>query len=161
MNSVVLRLINIIKYELEKDSTKTVIGKINPGTDDVNLIVSCYADFLRVCNGIRCGCIDLFGTNCILNNQYNVDYIEGGKKKWFCIGQVLYQPLVINLYTKDICLFYNSYFYKGYSEDKGWIILGEFDTFLVDYVFGKIYLELTPDGENDKWYQFLKQINLI
>ena len=165
MNSVLLRLINVIKNELEKDSSRIVIAKINNGTDNVdsniNLIVPCYADFLNVCNGVRCGCIDLFDATCILNNQYDVNYIEGGKKKWFCIGQVLYQPLVVNLDTKDIFLFFNSYFYEGYSDENGWVVLGKLETFLMDYVFGKKYLELTPDAENDRWSQFLKEINLI
>lgn len=59
-----------------------------------------YEEFLKVCNGGRFGSIDLWSSEIFLDNQYRIINIEGESNNCFCIGQVLYEPIVIKLDTE-------------------------------------------------------------
>ena len=142
MNSDIKKLVIKIKCELEKEPSNITFAKISSVSDKVNrdFIEVAYADFLNICDGIRCGVIDLFGTNYILDSQYKAEYIDGGREQWFCIGQILcYHTLAIDSHTRDVYLFYDSYFYEGLRTESSRVNLGSFDNFLKDFVFGKMY----------------------
>ena len=164
MNTQTTTLLNKIRQTLETNPSNITFGKINSAAYkiDNNIIAPEYSEFLRVSNGIRCGITELFSAEYIKKNQYTAEHIDGGKELWFCIGQVLYQPLLINLQNHNVYLFYNSYFYDDRTENS-YRNLGKFDDFLTDFIFGKRYSELIPDIkiEYDKWYIFLKEIHLI
>ena len=88
------------RLELQKETSAPIIGKLNEGINSDNkLIPQFYRDFLSVCNGGRYGSIDLWSNELILDNQYRVTELDGENEKWFCIGQVLYEPLVVKLDT--------------------------------------------------------------
>lgn len=135
-----------------------LIGKINIQISkrENNLFPNAYFNFLQVCNGARCGSIDLWSAELIPKNQYRVTEMEGGKEKWLCIGQVLYEPLVMNLVDEGIYLFY-----QGFEKDIEAKYLGKLDDFLENYVFGAKYAELIPDVEDEEWYRFLKKIGIV
>ena len=145
------------RLELQKETSAPIIGKLNEGINSDNkLIPQFYRDFLSVCNGGRYGSIDLWSNELILDNQYMVTELDGGNENWFCIGQVLYEPLVVKLDTEDIYLFY-----QGYENEIEGRCFGNLDIFLDNYVFGKKYAEIIPDAEDEEWYMFLNKLNYI
>ena len=157
MNDKLKTKIEKVYFELQKETCAPIIAKLNKGTNKTNKsIPKSYCDFLNVCNGGRFGAIDLWSNELVSNNQYRVTDIVGGNENWFCIGQVLYEPLVVNLDTEDIYLFY-----QGCENDIEAKCFGNLDSFLSDYVFGKKYAEIIPDAEEEEWYIFLNKINLI
>lgn len=158
MNKRLRETIEKIKKELSKEPSLIMIGKINDGFDkkSKNLSNKTYCDFLDVCNGARCGIVDLWSNENIKNNQYRVTDLVGGSDKWVCIGQILYEPLVFNLDDENVYLFYQEH----ESEMQG-RCFGEFDSFLLNYIFGRQYKELVPDVIDDEWYSFLKGLNLF
>lgn len=157
MNNKLRTKIEKVYVELQQEPCAPIIGKLNEGIYSINKsIPKVYSDFLKVCNGGRCGAIDLWSNELILNNQYRVTELVGGNENWFCIGQVLYEPLVVKLDTEDIYLFY-----QGCENEIEGKCFGIFDTFLNDYVFGKKYAEIIPDAEKEEWYIFLNKMNLI
>ena len=158
MTEKLKQIIEKLRYELSKDPSLVIAGKINNSTCKKvkELPVKPYCDFLDVCDGARCGIIDLWNSENIKKNQYRVTDIIGGSEKWVCIGQILYEPLVFNLKDEKIYLFY-----QGYENEVKGRCFGNFDDFLLNYVFGKQYKELIPDIVNDEWYMFLTDIDLI
>lgn len=157
MNDKLRTKIEKVRFELQKEVCAPIIGKLNEGINSTNkLIPKSYRDFLNVCNGGRCGAIDLWSNELILDNQYRVTELVGGNVNWFCVGQVLYEPLVVKLDTEDIYLFYQGC--KNEIEGK---CFGNLDTFLNNYVFGKKYAEIIPDAEEEEWYIFLNKIKQI
>lgn len=145
------------RLELQKEASAPITGKLNEGINSDNkLIPQFYRDFLSVCNGGRYGSIDLWSNELILDNQYRVTELDGSNENWFCIGQVLYEPLVVKLDTEDIYLFY-----QGYENEIECRCFENFDIFLDNYVFGKKYAEIIPDAEDEEWYIFLNKLNYI
>ncbi|MGG3889849.1 hypothetical protein [Metabacillus fastidiosus] len=114
-----------------------------------------YYHFLTLSDGARCGVIDLWSYNELPLHQFHASELTGGVEKWVEIGQVLYGPLVIE---KNSGLIY--YFHEYYSESMG-ENLGNFNYFMLNYVFGQKYGELLPDSHLEDWYSFLKRIDLI
>ncbi len=157
MNDELRTKIEKVYFELQKEASPPLIGKLNEGINSINKsIPKSYSYFLNVCNGGRFGAIDLWSNELILDNQYRVTEMVGGNENWFCIGQVLYEPLVVKIDTEDIYLFY-----QGYENEIEGKCFGNLDTFLNDYVFGKKYAEIIPDAEEEEWYIFLNKLNLI
>ena len=157
MNDELRIKIEKVYFELQKEVCAPLIGKLNEGINSINKsIPKSYSDFLNVCNGGRFGAIDLWSNELIVDNQYRVIEMVGGNENWFCIGQVLYEPLVVKLDTEDIYLFY-----QGYENEIEGKCFENLDSFLNDYVFGKKYAEIIPDAEEEEWYIFLNKINLI
>ncbi len=63
MNNELNNKIEKIRHELSKEPLAMIIGKLNEGKACVeNELVKPYRDFLSVCNGARCGAIDLWGS---------------------------------------------------------------------------------------------------
>lgn len=152
------QIIEKVRYELSKNPSLITAGKINNGIckDDKDLSIKPYREFLDVCDGARCGIVDLWSNENIKKNQYRVMNIDGGNEKWVCIGQILYEPLVFNLEDEKIYLFY-----QGHENEIKGKCFGNFDDFLLNYVFGKKYKELISDTVNDEWYMFLTDIDLV
>lgn len=152
------QIIEKVRYELSKNPSLITAGKINNGIykDGKDLPIKPYREFLDVCDGARCGIVDLWSNENIKKNQYRVMNIDGGNEKWVCIGQILYEPLVFNLQDEKIYLFY-----QGYENEIKEKCFGNFDDFLLNYVFGEKYKELIFDMVNDEWYMFLTDIDLV
>ena len=104
---------------------------------------------------MRCGSIDIFGADIIQDYQFMVNNIPGGNDKWLYIGQILYEPVVINKIDSKVYRFF-----RGNEDINTADCLGLFDEFLLNYVFGDKYAEIVPDAEDDEWYRFLKKIKV-
>ena len=159
MNDKLKIIIQTVKIELSKNPNGLIIGKIRDGNtlkvDNCNANIQSYYDFLDICNGARCGSIDFFGTDMLNDYQFMVSAIPGGEEEWFYVGQILYEPVVINkTNSKVYCI------YRDNADDNLGDCYGYFDDFLTDYVFGKKYADIIPDAEDDEWYQLLKKLKL-
>lgn len=141
MENILLKL----KKKLEQKPDNIIFGKINEG----NLFIKekgVYYNFLRIADGIRCGIIDLWSYNDILRNQYMI----ADKEKWLCIGQANYMPLMLqrklnNVYVYD----------ENNEDDKQWILISDFNHFIMNYVLGDSYAVFNSSYEEDLWYQFI------
>lgn len=157
MDSKLVDIIEKVRHELLINDDSILIGDLNDGMENGNDIpIKSYGSFLSICNGARCGAIDLWSYNTFLKSQYKVTDIQGGKDKWVCIGQIIYEPLVASIENEDIYLFY-----QGFEKEIPGKYLGYFDDFLSNYVFGKKYSELFPNAEKEEWYMMLKRLNLF
>ncbi|MFH6994518.1 hypothetical protein [Flavobacterium sp. FlaQc-48] len=111
-----------------------------------------YSEFLSVCNGARCGDIDLWDTNSIPNNQFYVSEIQGMQDAWLCIGQILYEPLMLSKQDGKVYLFS-----KNELNDMPMYIFDDFYNLIINYVFGVKYKNIVVNADNDRWFIFLKE----
>lgn len=160
MNDNLKCIIKTVRSELNKEPSSIIIGKLGNAiiNEEINgnFKIQSYYDFLKECNGARCGSIDLWSFEMLLKNQYRVTEIPGCKDTWLCIGQILYEPIVVNKIEGKVYRFY-----QGHETDISADCLGSFEEFLMMYVFGNKYAEIIPDADKEGWYQFLQKINLI
>lgn len=160
MNDKLKETIQLVKLELRRDPSSIIIGKLGDGIRDIiandNPNIQEYYEFLGECNGARCGSIDFWSVEMFLKNQYRISEIPGGEDNWLCIGQILYEPVVISKVDGKVYRFY-----QGHETDIAADCFGSFDEFLMGYVFGCKYAEIIPDADEEEWYQFLKKINLV
>lgn len=160
MNDKLKKIIKIVKSELRKEPSAIVIGKLCDGARNKlpndNSNIQEYYDFLGECDGARCGSIDFWSFEMLLKNHYRVSEIPDGEDNWVCIGQILYEPIVISKIDGNVYRFY-----QGHETDTEADCFGSFDEFLMRYVFGDKYAEIIPDASEEEWYQFLKKIYLV
>ncbi len=157
MNNRLKEKIEKVRLELQNESFAIIIGKLNEGINcSENIALNSYYKFLNVCNGGRCGAIDLWSDELLFSNQYRVVELVGGEEKWLCIGQILYEPLVMELNTEEVYLFY-----QGCENEIEGKCFGKLDDFLEDYVFGRKYAKIIPNADEDKWYIFLEKIKVV
>ena len=52
-------------------------------------------------------------------------------------------------------------FYQGFEDDIEPDCFGDFDDFLLEYVFGDKYAKIIPKAYEDEWYRLLKKLNLF
>lgn len=159
MNDKLKEIIHTVKLELSKDPSLILIGKLHDGSENAgeneNHNIQHYYDFLKESNGARCGSIDFWSAELLKKNQYRVLDIPGGENEWICIGQILYEPLVLN---KNDFKIYR--FYQGCEDVVQGDCFGDFDYFMLNYVFGTKYLDIVPNAEDDGWFQLLKKLFL-
>jgi hypothetical protein len=156
MNSQLKSVIQKVKEQLILEPDGIIFGELHEGNHNAHSnhkILQRYFDFLKESDGARCGAIDLWSFNELDTNQYRVTELSGSIEKWFEIGQILYEPLVIDKISGEVYLF------EGYPDGEG-RSFGDLEDFLLNYVFGGRYAEIIPNAESDEWYQFLKRINL-
>lgn len=160
MNSKLKQIIQTVKSELGKDPSSIIIGKICDGNKNETLNcdpkVQLYYDFLKECDGASCGSIDFWNSEMVLNEQYKVTDMPGGRENWFCIGQILYEPIVLNKTDTKVYRFY-----QGFEDGIELDCFGDFDDFLLEYVFGDKYAKIIPEAYEDEWYRLLKKLNLF
>ncbi len=155
MNTELKNLLKKIKQELCDDPSSIIYAEIEDVLSedvDISLYTKLYRDFLQECNGARFGAIDIWGKDDFLQNQYRVMNIAGGNEEWICIGQVLYEPLVINKKDELVYLFY-----QGQESEITPLCFGSLDDFLLQYALGEKYSEIIPETEDDDWYIFLTE----
>jgi hypothetical protein len=155
MNKTVQALIDRMRLLLTDCPDPEAVGHFFPGYQGISFpaaIPSSYQAFLRVANGAVCGAIDLYEVKEILFKQQPVMALPGGKRRWFCIGDVLEAPLVMDVAEQTVHLVQAED--PGRAEES----LGEFDYFLETCVFGADYLDLVPDGEQDAWFELTQSL---
>ncbi|POZ55840.1 hypothetical protein MKY08_13610 [Lysinibacillus sp. FSL M8-0337] len=157
MNKDIKTIIDCLKDGLKRDPSSIVFGKLNEGIGEMNeatiLKLGKYYDFLRLTNGARCGDIDLWGYSELEKNQYVLSDLQDEKESWLSIGQILYEPLLINRLDGNV--------YEFIVDDGSKNCLGELDFFLKNYVFGSSYSKVIPNSEKDDWFLFLKKNGMI
>lgn len=145
-----------IRKELNNDPHGIIIGELNSGVSEIPLKdnnLNQYFEFLEESNGARCGAIDLWAFDDLSQKQYRVSDLIGGNNKWFEIGQVIYEPLVIDKNTGIVHLFC-----QGDIRTQN---LGHFDYFMMEFIFGGKYKDIVPDGDTDDWYLFLHKLGYV
>lgn len=159
MNNNINEIIEKIKKELSEDPNGPIKGKVSKGIDlkfqSIDIGVEKYYEFLKICNGARFGDIDFFSFDNLDDAQYFIEDSLDDNHQWMNIGQILYEPLVID--KKDGRI-YQLGSYPGEGTVKCY---GEFDDFLLEYVFGEKYKEIIPDSEDDEWYKVLKKLKIV
>ncbi len=157
MNNDIKTIIDCLKEGLKGDPSSIVFGKLNDGIGEVNeetrLKLGKYYDFLSLTNGARCGEIDLWSYSELEKNQYVLSDIQDEKESWLSIGQILYEPLLINRFDGNV--------YEFIVDDGSKSCFGELDFFLKNYVFGSSYCKVIPNSEKDDWILFLKENGII
>ncbi len=107
MNVELQHRITLIRTALENDSDGITVGDLPPGTLSVPpqlLDLPSYCAFVRETNGARFGGVDFWTVEDLERNQYLVDELPSGRNRWICIGQVLYQPLLLSRQTEQVHL---------------------------------------------------------
>lgn len=150
MNSNLKLLIKSVKKSLEIEPNNMMIGDLNEGWNEVNNFI--HLSYLSEFNGGRCGSIDLWSMDKLSSNQYRLSALN--QNEWLEIGQVLYEPLVLNKTSGEVYL-------MDEDVEKKKASFKDIEYFLSNYVFGQRYKEIIPEGEKDEWYIFLEKFNLI
>lgn len=158
LNDNLIRIINLAKQKLKEKSQSILFGDLADGESSIpdNLNFPIYCEFLKACNGARCGDIDLWSINDLLQNQFYIVGMDGGKDEWLCIGQVLYEPLMLNKQDGIVYLFR-----KDELDNTPIFCFESFSELIENYVFGEGYKDIVPNAENDEWYIFLEENNFF
>lgn len=112
-----------------------------------------YADFLAIADGATFGSIDLWSSEDLPENQYQVVDLPGGAERWLIVGQVVYEPLALEADTGELRVFPRYGVVEGQP-------LGLFESFVLRVLSGE-YSELVRDGEeDDEWWAALLKAGL-
>ncbi|MFJ5789242.1 hypothetical protein ACIP9G_04080 [Lysinibacillus sp. NPDC093197] len=151
------KIIDCLKEGLKEDLTSIVFGKLNYGIGEMSEINTLklgeYYNLLRLTNGARCDDIDLWSYSELEKNQFVLSNIQDEKESWLSIGQILYEPLIINRFNGNV--------YKYIVDEDSMICFGKFNFFLKNSVLGSGYCNIIPNSENDDWFLFLKKNGII
>lgn len=150
-------IIDRLRTELLKSLGSIVIGKIEDAAVlDENSIAKAgsYREVLHLFDGARCGAIDLWSYADLSQHQFRVSGMEGGSNTWLEIGQVLYEPLLLNHDDRSVYLF-------DTGEEQVRFLRNNLQSFLKNDVFGPGHAKLVPDCEQDEWYLFLREMGLV
>jgi len=158
VNSILLSRIQLVRDALSADPDGVVIGKLRAGRnlslEDFDAVLRPFIEFLQVCDGASCGAID-FRSSDVLKDQHFIDHLPGGERDWVHIGQAIYEPLVISRTDGGTYLFA-----RDPEPERPVESFGDFDNFLLEYVFGEKYSAIIVDAEDDDWYRLLQRLGL-
>ncbi|MFD0590086.1 hypothetical protein ACFQZE_19065 [Paenibacillus sp. GCM10027627] len=157
MNGQLKIIMGKIKEELAVLSDSIIYGELNDGNTGIKSdkeTFKQYYEFLTESDGARFGAIDLWSFDGLSSHQFRLSEFFGGTERWLEVGQVLYEPLVIEKNSGQVYCFY-----QGHPDMVGQP-LGDFNFFLFNYAFGRKYEELVPGAHLEEWYQFLRRIGL-
>lgn len=157
MCSTVIDKLRYIKKQLEGNEDSIIFAEFSEGGEDENILdnpnLKEFKDFIKFSNGARYGSIDLWSIEDLPKKQF---YIQEDIDTLLCIGQILYEPIVIS--KKDGNLFLFDTINNSIDYDKNF---GSFNNFLDRFVLGDKYGEIIPEVESDEWYLFLKEIKIL
>jgi hypothetical protein len=153
MDAELLSRIHKLRDALAHESDPDGIGFIAPPYHGVSFpaaMPSKYREFLRVANGGVCGGIDLYEAGEIMAKQSPVMALPGGRTRWFCIGEVGENLLVMDNVEQTVHLV------EAEEPAIAGESMGELDYFLLTVPFGDSYTDLVPDGAGDPWHALLQ-----
>jgi len=159
MNTKLVQTLRLVKHELDKTPASIIFAQLTPGIkiEDTGMEkLGVYSQFLEITNGARFGSIDFWSYDGLKKNQFILQERQNSKDSLISIGQILYEPLILNIVDQSV--------YTFKQDDDSAIpmtFIGDFDYFLTAYVFGERYQEMIPDYDNDQWILFLKSIKII
>jgi hypothetical protein len=151
--------IGLVRQALDDDPAGIVIGDLRPPNPDIEVVespLSGYFEFLRECDGARCGVIDLWSYGELSENQFRVAHLANEADRWICVGQLLYEPLAIDRQCGEIRRFRQDP--PPDTEGRDFGLAAEF---LRRCVFGPGYLDLVPDPATDGWCILLRRLGLL
>lgn len=151
--SSIQEMIEGLRASLKSDPDGFLIGDLPAGNPKVEILPGPLGEhlaFLRMCDGARCGVIDLWPLEHIPGQQYRIENFPGAVE-WLSVGQVLYEPLVLNRISGKVKLL--TYGFPPVIDGPEY---GSFNDFLQESVFGSGYLSLALNDQNDDWALLLK-----
>jgi len=156
-NEVLIKMASARK-KLEENLDSILFAKISEPYGGImkEADLPVYHEFLGICDGARFLDVDFFGFRDVQRSRLLTPDINGGEALWLYVGQILYEPLLIN--RQDLKLYFFSRSEQGYSEFPI-KCFGGLDEFLLCYIFGEQYRDISINIENDEWYDFLQQNN--
>jgi len=159
MNTKLLQIFELVKNELDKNPASIIFAQLKLGIEleeEAVEKIGAYSEFLEVTNGARFGAIDFWSYDDLKRNQYTLHERQNSNGSLIAIGQILYEPLVLDIADQSVYTF---------KQDDDAVVpmtfLGDFDDFLSTYVFGEKYQKIIPDYDNDEWILFLKKLKVI
>jgi len=159
MNTKLLQTINLVKKELDKNPDSIIFAKLKFGLKigDIEIEkIGVYSEFLKITNGARFGSIDLWNYDDLKRNQFVLHDRQNSKESLISIGQILYEPLILDINDQSVYTFK-----QDDDPDIAMTFIGDFDSFLSNYVFGEWYGKIIPDYDSDQWILFLKKVKII
>ena len=165
MTDAMIKNINELRLLLNKTDDSFLFAHIKNGTSnfDEYSFGKTYSEFLYICDGFWLGNVVLYGVKTLKSNQSLASEIEFSKGDWLCIGHLESGDgyLMLKQSTENVYMFYEGYFYKGAGYDNAYCNLGNLESFLTEYVFGKMYASIACSIEDDEWYNFFKVNNYV
>ncbi|SFE97245.1 hypothetical protein SAMN04487969_110103 [Paenibacillus algorifonticola] len=161
MNDTLKNIINKVKERLESNPDSILTGQIrkgnpNPNVENSSEISVEYIEFLQECDGASFGEIDLFPSSELSKNQFYVETLKGGKETWLFVGLILYEPIVINKTNGDVYRFY-----RDIPTNMPQECFGSFNNFLMEYAFGKKYMDIAAVDRDNDWTILLAELGLL
>jgi len=159
MNTQLHQTLKLVKNELDKNPDSIVFAQLKPGIKVEGRAmekIGAYSEFLEVTNGARFGSIDFWSYDGLKKNQFVLHEQQNSKDSLISIGQILYEPLILDIIDQSIYTFK-----QDDDPDIPMTFISDFDYFLSNYVFGERYHEIIPDYDNDEWILFLKKMKII
>ncbi len=127
-----------------------VYGDVKASNSRAECEIGAWRDVLRVMDGGRFGMIDLWSSNELPSYQ-STPLPVGGPTDHFIIGQITYEPLVIERDTGEVL--WLAHAFSQYASSPV-IRLGQPVEFVMHSVFGPGYGKL--DDAPDDWLAFLR-----
>ena len=153
MNELIVKKLGILREYCRLNPDSITVVKLRAGAvaPQVPVAAGGYEEFLSYSDGARFGIIDFLGTEALLERQ---DAFRHLGMEMYCIGQVLYEPLFVDLSTSTLRL---------WSSDTEQLrgIGVTFVAFLEQYVLGADYARLCPHPEQDRWFQLLATLDFV
>ncbi len=167
MNAALRSTIERVRTRLEADSRSRVdCGYLRPASIDVSSVprdMQWYADFLSVADGGECGGVILWRSTEIERFQQYCDGLAGGREKWYCIGVLDDDPIIVDRATGMVHYFFSTSFddRDGYYANPTDIShqFGREDEFLEYYIFGVGHRTLIDSQEDYPWFRLLEELN--
>lgn len=167
MKNELKKIINAAKDLLRSNTTNMTFGIIEDGiTEDVLSInqelINCsnqktrqYVEFVQEVSGLSLGSIVLFDYQEIKNHQSLLGFLSDWEINWLCVGKIMSEPIGINKQDGKV------YWFSEIPYSDEGLCLGTLNEFLEEYVFGRKYSEIIPWIDEDDWYQFMVEHDLI
>lgn len=155
MDQVIHQRLRLVRHYLDSDPRSLTAAKLREGWSGDQQVPdegSAYFEFLKESDGARFGIIDLFDHALLPERNSDIEEFDTGL--WLCVGQVLYEPLLIDRRNGNVAIL---------KRDSGEIIkiAASFDAFLENYAIGPRYSELLARPAEDRWSQVLRSLAII
>lgn len=154
-----------MRKEIEDNLDTIVFAKISCGIKENELLgtselldnskLTEYIDFLKESRDSAFGEVVLFSYSELQEYQYYIDELPDKYSDLICIGKILSDPIMISKKDGKV------YWISGYPYLLNKKCLGNFNRFMMIYVFGRRYSQIIPWADEDEWYKFLRELRIV
>lgn len=148
MNEELKNRLETLRKALSADPMGPIIGAIPPGNPGAATRSSHWNAFLNLSDGARFGSVDLFAERNLDANQFRLNELGAKASHHLIVGQVLYQPLLLDTELNELSLL---------DDSANIIRLGPTDEVITTFFLGRRYVELSPVFAEDEWWDFIQQ----